>query len=523
MAAGEARDRLPDDSATNPTFAQDLGALPADIEARKQAAKAAFDAKVEAATKDPKAPKPNMKNELLGGGAAAGPMAQQAATRTDNAIAMPWNKQGDLSGPAPANTSPLGAPPQGGNDATKAAGQASPVPSTDDRYKGAGASREDDTWWLHGMTVEEFQRLGGELSTHPTEYCWLGREPVVGCGHLRCSVCGQIVKQKPGYLIPGQLAAFGSAEWRQRVDALYDIDDWDELAFLQHEPTYRLYVCRCGPVEESFERALSMTSVDGNPEGGNPIPWTCQGHPVVTLPAVVSGVSIPDEAALADLVRRALGGRLSPPPDDVTASAWPRRLLDRLAGGAAEQTIKDAARAALRDSDVDVRVGAIELFRSVPDAQADAILWTMAKELPSMQCLRDRRGVAIDVALAETFAKMWAGGLLEGDEPRDFVRRQATTIDHGPAVIPSIAKRDVEWLREHYQDVVRANPRCAALVVQELFNALAYSGFPIEDVAHRIAAIPGVSREQLRHEISRVLFGDARQRVLNAIGTAPLH
>ena len=152
---------------TAPAFAklsQDLGAVPADIEARKQAAKAAFDAKAEAAKKDPKAPKPNMKNELLGGGAAAGPMTQQAATRTDNAIAMPWNKPGDMSGAAPANTSPLGAPPRGGNDATKTAGQSSPVPSTNDRYQGAPTTREDDAWWLHGMTVDEFKRLGGELS-----------------------------------------------------------------------------------------------------------------------------------------------------------------------------------------------------------------------------------------------------------------------------------------------------------------------------------------------------------------------
>jgi hypothetical protein len=83
-------------------------------------------------------------------------MAQQAATRTDNAVPMPWNNN------APANTSPLGEAPAGANPAM---GPGSAVPSSGDRYQGsAEPRREDDTWWLHGMTVEEFQRLGGELS-----------------------------------------------------------------------------------------------------------------------------------------------------------------------------------------------------------------------------------------------------------------------------------------------------------------------------------------------------------------------
>jgi hypothetical protein len=126
---------------------------------RKDAAIAAFAAKKRDAELRGKTANTTPGREMLNGGAAAGPMALQAATRTDNTVPMPWNDT------APANTSPLGAPPQGATPQTTAMGGSSAVPSTDDRYQGATEERrEDDTWWLHGMTVEEFQRLGGELS-----------------------------------------------------------------------------------------------------------------------------------------------------------------------------------------------------------------------------------------------------------------------------------------------------------------------------------------------------------------------
>ena len=137
------------------------------------------------------------------------------------------------------------------------------------------------------------------------------------------------MKQQPGFFVPGRLAEFGTPQWRQRVDLLYDRDDWDALSFVKRASTYRLYICRCGPVEESFERALSMTSVDGNPDGGNPIPWTCQGHPIVTLPAVVGGVELVDDAALERVVRSALSGTVPPSAD----GANPKRARAAREGG----------------------------------------------------------------------------------------------------------------------------------------------------------------------------------------------
>jgi hypothetical protein len=182
---------------------------------------------------------------------------------------------------------------------------------------------------------------------------------------------------------------------------------------------------------------------------------------------------------------------------------------------------KRVARAALQDADADVRLGAFELFRSVADREADAIVWELAQNDVALRGARGRRGRALWPAVVKSVAKLWASGLLDGDEPRDFVRLQATTHGLGQAVISSIARRDVEWLRQRFADVVRANPECAALVIEELFNALAYSGFPIEDVARVVAEIPGVDRARLRDEITRVLFGAARARVLDAIAATP--
>ena len=367
--------------------------------------------------------------------------------------------------------------------------------------------------------------VGGqrEVPSDAHEYAWLGRAPVVGCSRLRCSVCGQVVKQRPGFLIPGTLAAFGSPEWRARVDALYDGGDWAALPFVKREPTYRLYVCRCGPVEESFERALSTTSVSGNPDGGDPIPWTCQGHPPLTLPAIVDGVAIADDVALAELTRRALGGWTPPSRAGAQTDRWPRRLLHHLEGGPAAAVVIGVARAALSDDrcDARVRLGAVELFRSVPDAEADAIVWRLAQDLDALARVRDDDGRSLDVAVIESVAKLWAADHLSGETVGAFVTRQAMAPGHARAVIPSIARRNIEWLRDNYAGVVRANPDCGGAVIKELFNALAYSGFRIEDVAHTVAATPGVSREQLRDYISKTLFGAARARVLDAIGAAP--
>lgn len=359
-----------------------------------------------------------------------------------------------------------------------------------------------------------------DIPTDAHEYCWLGRTPVIGCSHLRCSVCGATVKQKPGFLIPGALAAFGSPEWRARVDALYERDDWDALPFVKREPTYRLYVCRCGPVEESFERGLSTTSVSGNPDGGDPIPWTCQGHSPVAFPTTIDGVAVADEASLTELTLRAVGGWS--PPGREGAERWARRLLHHFEGGQGADAIRRVARAALQDeaAEADVRIGAVELFRSVPDEQADEIIWQMAQDLNLLSGVRDRRGMSLDRAVVESVAKSWAGNQLAVDGVRDFVIRQATS-ERAPAVISSIAKRDVAWLRMHFADVVRASPESAGLVIKELFNALAYSGFPIEDVARAVALTPGVSREQLRSYVMKTLFGAARTRVLDAIGVEP--
>jgi len=360
-----------------------------------------------------------------------------------------------------------------------------------------------------------------EIPADTTQYCWLGRDPVVGCGHLRCSVCGQWVKQKPGFLIRGQLAELGTSEWRDRVDRLYDGDDWDSLPFMKREPTYRVYVCRCGPVEESFERALSMTSVDGNPDGGNPIPWTCQGHPVVALPATVGGIRILDDAALELVVRRALSGELPETGGSTRPADWLRTLLHRLEGSEAAETVRRIAREVLRGEDAGAMVSALEFFRSVQDPEAAMMIWELAKKATQFHTERDRPAAAVVDALVGSVAQLWGNELLANDaEARALVLQEATS-GRGMLVLPSLVKRDVQWLRDHFAEVVRASPESGGAVITALFDALAYTGFAIEDVARTVASIPGVSREQLRTDVANTLFGVARTRVLDAIGTVP--
>jgi hypothetical protein len=97
---------------------------------------------------------------------------QQAQTRMPGSVQAPVPN----TNPVAQQTAALGAPSPAMQQMGVGDPQ-SPVPSTDNRYQGGDkekdwrtgqiqqkATRENDGWWLHGMSVEQFRALGGELS-----------------------------------------------------------------------------------------------------------------------------------------------------------------------------------------------------------------------------------------------------------------------------------------------------------------------------------------------------------------------
>jgi hypothetical protein len=144
----------------------------------------------------------------------------------------------------------------------------------------------------------------GEMLWEPGDNMWGVRKPTVGCDRLRCAVCGAMVRNHAGWVVDDEQVKFGTAEYRARVDALYESATWDGLPYAARHERYRTYVCRCGVVLEDWERALGASNVGGF--GTSPIPWSCVGHPEVTLPFTMDGVTFRTEDELAS-IRNASG------------------------------------------------------------------------------------------------------------------------------------------------------------------------------------------------------------------------
>src|SRR4051812_49131224 len=83
--------------------------------------------------------------------------------------------------------------------------------------------------------------VGAQLAipSDPSDYCWSTRDPVVGCSMLRCTVCGALVKQQPGYSVAVELPPVGTVEWNQWVLALCEQSDWHALPYLDANQVYR--------------------------------------------------------------------------------------------------------------------------------------------------------------------------------------------------------------------------------------------------------------------------------------------
>lgn len=288
------------------------------------------------------------------------------------------------------------------------------------------------------------------LPTDPTDVHVDGL-PVVGCSHLRCHACGAIVRNALGLGVRSPDAPVDAV-------ALYETADLATSPALQPTvPTFRLYLCRCRRWLETSQHALDEPDRDllTDPD----MPWSCDGHPRIVLPAEIDGVSVRSKAELGPLAGRALRGWTPPGarPSDTVRSVWLVRLHARLQPADATAVV-DAAIATLTDADPRTRARAIAFFDRVPD---EAGLTYVASLLDG-----DRRLVTgvVDAEAAvpgETLEQsVWRalGPLVErSPRVRDLARADARAAGKGSrALYDVLCRRDSTWLATHVEEIARA-------------------------------------------------------------------
>jgi len=350
-----------------------------------------------------------------------------------------------------------------------------------------------------------------ELPTDTTDFQWGSRLPSVGCNRLRCSVCGALVHQQPGWLVNRDQVQFGTLEYQSRIDEMYERQAWSELPWMRPYDAYRVYVCHCGFVTEDNELAIGLSTAGG--PGDGTIPWRCDGHDEVSLPFVIDGVTFADGKAVLAAARKALGGWQPAAVAQETYGTWVNRLHGRLKGTELAPRIERLTVEALRDPDPRMREGALRFLTTHrnPDGFREAATLALDGATDPVE--------AVQNALIDAVARIYEYEVLDEPRLRDWARMNALKSGVRPTVIEALAERDSQWLRDSAEAIVRANPQEAGFVLKSVFNAFGAGGYTPFELAARLARIPGDSHEHMRADARRWLRGVNRDGVIKILDT----
>lgn len=352
-----------------------------------------------------------------------------------------------------------------------------------------------------------------EVPSDPTDFMWIGRTPTVGCSRLRCSVCGLMVKQRSGWRVDRNQVQYGTPDYRVRIDQMLSEDDWEQLPFLRHDDHYRVYVCRCGFVMEDHEQGTELTEVAGM--GSPTIPWRCSGHPPVSLPFALDGISFSTLGEVTSAAHRAFSGWRPESLADEVPGTWASRLYGRTSGTELAAELEKLTVECLRDSDPRARIGALRFLRRQRNPAGFRVAAEMALDGPPDPAPE------VQQELTDAVARFYEFNVL--DEPRlqDWARSNALRPGVRQLVIDALAERDPRWLRDSAAAIVRANPIEAGFVLKSVFNAFSADGYTPFELAANLTGIPGVSRDQMRTDAERWLRGDTRDGVLKILDSEP--
>ncbi|MFK7927705.1 MAG: hypothetical protein AB8H79_05935 [Myxococcota bacterium] len=306
--------------------------------------------------------------------------------------------------------------------------------------------------------------------------------PTLGCTHLKCSQCGTAVRNAAGL------------SWGATAEQLHASTDWNALAdagALERDANHRLYACACRVHVEAYDRTL----IDGDDWDYDelPPPWRCAGHPHLTLPTVLDGVSLDsDDDVLTQLTSASAPCPNNPP--EFTAqypSAWMHRVLHLVKP--TPPGLLTAVAAALASPDPAVRAAAANLYRKTPTFQGGHLVAQALIDAPQQWFAVPNplaAGETLDLWAQVAVARraLWVDPLGSPlDESAREALRPVALLPHPPALslLIALAQLDPEWLGANAAAIFTASP--SHEVARDLLYALRHTGQPAIDAAVDLA------------------------------------
>ena len=294
------------------------------------------------------------------------------------------------------------------------------------------------------------------LPSEPHDFDFGGRAGPIGCNHIVCGQCGDLVQAFDGcqvaeghYLQAGQLR--GVANWHG-CDKL--------VAFAPA----RLYFCAC-----SVRQCFGFEELDPPPDSlRSPGPWSCGGH--LTLPAssVVDGVTIGPGTLWSELIKAVVQGRLPvhPPWPEAIDAKWPALWLFRLCslvGTPSERNaIASAALTHLGSADAGELNRVVQLFYMDPTLPGGAELAaTLARRGAYYWQVQEQTGNGLYFAVVFAVGRL---ALLADDrgstvpQAVDAAKSELLAARPSLALLHAVAVADPSWLLHNLEAIAAAHP-----------------------------------------------------------------
>lgn len=351
------------------------------------------------------------------------------------------------------------------------------------------------------------------------DHAWGARGPTPGCNQVRCAGCQEMVASWPDLKVAS--GAPLAAEMLHRDGPAAGLASGG----LVDMPDARLYACACTVTSTFGHRILAP---EGGPDRGQaPLPWRCDGHPRLALPATVDG----EHLSLDDLeatVAAALAGQLpaaTPWPADQAKgmpAAWVARLYVILGPGPPREAIGRAAAAACKHADARTRGAALDFYLTHPIAPGAERVSGLVRDTPEAfggipipwfpsVDLSDLTWRVLEQRLFVAGADGGAADATALDLARASALQSATGRD---LALMRIAHWDRAWFHAHLPDVCRANPALlpsavCVLEASEADDAIA----ALVSVRDSGAVDPAVLQDAVRGG----LYGPNREAILSAV------
>jgi hypothetical protein len=353
----------------------------------------------------------------------------------------------------------------------------------------------------------------GHLPTAPWEFDADPACYVVGCNRLRCGSCGQLVQVRgPWRLLRGDI------EWpTAHADPAWPTGT---TGGVEHDPTVRLYICACQGWVADRVRAPEL-SMDWEPFLGEEAPpWSCDGHPPVTLPWAVDGVVWGDPEGAAALTRQALEGALASVPRFLQAepSAWLVRCERLLGHTKLAGVIRRVCANSLGDPDAKVRARAADLLRFRADTAEAGEAAKALRGHPSLWGGRSdpfAPSCPASARLQDTVATRLTAGCAT-DEERDAVRACVDDwLTPNDRLARALVASDAQWFAPRIPRIFERSPS------SDLVFTLVAAGRERDDAAIDAALLALAPRAgpALATAVRGLMRGDRRVRLLSALGS----